>query len=119
MSGDNDRSGLKGMLALIASEAGLAQEQAAMITENLESALGLIEAMASHQQSAGALAVAAVGSDSDLPESARNMVESASRLGEVITDLRATVQNATEFNNSASRTAGRMATEANKYAASF
>lgn len=118
MSG-NDRSGLKGMLALIAAEAGLAQEQAAMITENLETSLGLIENMAAHQQAAGALAITAVGSDGDLPESARNMIELASRLGEIVNDLRGVVQSATELNNSASRTAGRVAREANDYAASF
>jgi hypothetical protein len=118
MSG-NDRSDLKGMLALIAAEAGLAQETAAMITEHLEATLGLIEKMAAHQQSAGALAIAAVGSDNDLPESAQNMVEAASRLGEIINDLRAATQNASDFNSSASRTAGRVAREANNYAVSF
>jgi hypothetical protein len=119
MGDSNDRAGLKGMLALIASEAGLAQEQCATITNHLDLATGAIEALAAHQQSAGALAIAAVGSDDDLPQSARDMLQMVSRLGEMIGELRAAVTAGQESSGSCARTAGRVASEANEYARSF
>jgi hypothetical protein len=119
MGDSNDRAGLKAMLALIASEAGLAQEQCATITNYLDLASGAVEALAANQQSAGALAVAAVGSDSDLPDSATNMVQMTSRLGELVNDIRAAVENGQAQTASCARTARRVATEANTYAQSF
>lgn len=117
MQGNSDRSGLKGILAMVAQSSGEAQEACAKITNHLEAVTGLVEVVTTKHQAAAALAVAGVGDDDGtLPDPAHNMLAAASRLGQIINDLRNALSTAQARNDAAFRSSGRVASEAQAYA---
>jgi hypothetical protein len=117
---DNSRSGLRGMLALVSDESAHAQEVCAGLTNSLDTAIGQLEQLVSHHQSAAALAVQSVGGNGeDLPDSAKLMVLAASALGETINELRGALDAAKSNAERAYRSSLQMNEQSRQYAASI
>lgn len=114
----SSRADLKGMIAAAVQGAGEAQAACAIVTSGLDVIDQAIEKMTEQQQVAAAMTITAIGADSDgAPAEAQAMLVAASRLGELIIELREGASVLRMRTEGAHRVAGRIASNGTAYSA--
>lgn len=116
---NSSRAETKAMLAAAAQAGTEIQSGVTVVTEELDMIDAALAGIADNQQIAGAMMVAAIGTDGDAPEEAVSALGSASRVGELLNEMRDAVALLRMKSEGMDRVAGRIHRGATEYSDSF